>query len=137
MTPTSERAWSLFGSMFRPIAPALPTSRRALVGLIAVGSVFFPAAATSRPRTPPNAAPRAAFRSSASNAATCDATVPNMCVQTNVQLSPCTVPPNAGTCGTSVSFTYQYPYHLPIPYTTLDLGNINLPAQAQMRAESQ
>ena len=70
-------------------------------------------------------------------AATCDATVPNMCVQTNVQLSSCTATPNAGTCGTSVSFTYQYPYHLPIPYTTLDLGNIALPAQAQMRAESQ
>ena len=70
MTPTSERAWSLFGSMFRPIAPAPPTSRRALVGLIAVGSVFFPTAATSAPRTPPSAAPRAAHRSPPSNAAT-------------------------------------------------------------------
>jgi Flp pilus assembly protein TadG len=70
-------------------------------------------------------------------AAPCDASVTNMCVQTNVQLSSCTATPNAGTCGTSVSFTYQYPYHLPIPYTTLDLGNINLPAQAQMRGESQ
>jgi hypothetical protein len=70
MTLTSERAWCLFGSMFRPIAPAPPTSRRALVGLIAVGSVFFPTAATSAPRRPPSAAPRAAYRSSAPNAAT-------------------------------------------------------------------
>jgi hypothetical protein len=64
MTPTSERACPLLGS----ISPWLPASLRALVGLIAVGSVFFSTAATSAPRTPPSAAP--AYRSRASNAAT-------------------------------------------------------------------
>jgi Flp pilus assembly protein TadG len=70
--------------------------------------------------------------------AACDPTVTNMCVQTNVQLSSCTfTPAGAATCGTSVSFGYKYPYHFVIPYTALDLGNITLPAQAQMRVETQ
>jgi Flp pilus assembly protein TadG len=70
--------------------------------------------------------------------ASCDPSVTNMCVQTNVQLSSCTrTSPGAATCGTSVSFGYKYPYHFSIPYTTLDLGNITLPAQAEMRAETQ
>jgi hypothetical protein len=42
-----------------------------------------------------------------------------------------------GTCGISVSARYQYPYHFPIPFTTLDLGNMLLPGQAQMRVETQ
>jgi Flp pilus assembly protein TadG len=75
----------------------------------------------------------------------CGAAVPctyvgasKVCVQSNVQLSSCTqTPTGAATCGTSVSFGYKYPYHFTIPGTTLDLGNISLPAQAQMRAETQ
>ena len=70
--------------------------------------------------------------------ATCDPSVTNMCVQTNVQLSSCsTTPPGEATCGTSVSFGYKYPYSFSIPYTTLNLGNITLPAQAEMRVETQ
>jgi Flp pilus assembly protein TadG len=67
----------------------------------------------------------------------CDGSVPssNVCVQANVQLSTKTTDP--GTCGTSVSFGYKYPYHFLIPLTTIDLGNITLPAQAQMRLETQ
>lgn len=64
-------------------------------------------------------------------------TIP-ICVQENVQLSyPTTAPGGMGTCGTSVSMRYKYPFHFSIPYTNLDLGNIQLPGQAQMRAETQ
>ena len=62
--------------------------------------------------------------------------VSNVCVQFNVQLST-SAKGGAGTCGTSVSFGYKYPYHFVIPLTTLDLGNMSLPAQAQMRVETQ
>jgi Flp pilus assembly protein TadG len=65
----------------------------------------------------------------------------NVCVQPNVQLS---YPANggAGTCGTSVSFSYKYPFHFtlpcwPQPCTSLDLSKITLPAQAEMRLETQ
>jgi Flp pilus assembly protein TadG len=65
----------------------------------------------------------------------CDATVTNVCVQPNVQLSD--ISGGMGTCGTSVSIRYQYPYHFGIPLTNLDLGNLQLPGQAQMRSETQ
>lgn len=72
------------------------------------------------------------------NAVQCDGTVTmNICVQENVQL---TYPNSQGgmnTCGTSVSMRYQYPYSFTIPLTTLNLGNLKIPGQAQMRAESQ
>jgi len=84
---------------------------------------------------------------SASSPASCTATVPcdgsvtiNMCVQANVQLSyptPATGPMGMGTCGTSVSMRYTYPFHFRIPLTNLDLNNIQLPGQAQMRVETQ
>lgn len=67
---------------------------------------------------------------------TCDGTVTNVCVQANVQLS-YTTKGGMGTCGTSVSMRYRYPYHFGIPLTNLDLGNMLLPGQAEMRAESQ
>ncbi len=71
-------------------------------------------------------------------AVSCDSSIPgnNICLQANVQLSTNTGG-SPGTCGTVVSFGYQYPYHFQIPYTSLDLGNITLPAQAQMRLETQ
>jgi Flp pilus assembly protein TadG len=72
-------------------------------------------------------------------------TTSNVCVQPNVQLSytvPTSGAPGAGTCGTSVSFTYKYPFHFtlpcwPQPCTSLDLSKITLPAQAEMREETQ
>jgi Flp pilus assembly protein TadG len=72
------------------------------------------------------------------NAVACDPSVgtSNVCVQPKVQLSYANQG-GAGACGTSVSFGYKYPYHFSIPYTALDLGNITLPAQAQMRVETQ
>lgn len=66
----------------------------------------------------------------------CDNSVANVCVQDNVQLS-YPSPGGMGTCGISVSARYQYSSHFPIPFTTLDLGNMLLPGQAQMRAETQ
>ena len=49
--------------------------------------------------------------------ASCDGNATKICVEANVQLS--TNTGNApGTCGTVVSFTYQYPYHFVIPYTS-------------------
>jgi Flp pilus assembly protein TadG len=73
------------------------------------------------------------------NAIPCDPSfsASNVCVQPNVQLSYSNPQGGAGTCGTSVSFGYKYPFHFSIPYTTLDLGNISLPARAQMRMETQ
>ena len=72
-------------------------------------------------------------------AVACDGSVTiNMCVQPNVQLSyPTNGQGGMGTCGTAVSLRYKYPFHFSIPYTNLDLGNIQLPGQAQMRAETQ
>ncbi len=71
----------------------------------------------------------------------CDASVSiAMCVQPNVQLSyptPTTGPQGMGICGTSVSLRYKYPLSFKIPLTNLDLGNIQLPGQAQVRAETQ
>jgi hypothetical protein len=69
----------------------------------------------------------------------CDASVSiAMCVQPNVQLSyPTNGQGGMGTCGTSVSLRYKYPFSFKIPLTNLDLGNIQLPGQAQMRAENQ
>jgi len=65
----------------------------------------------------------------------------NVCVYPGVQLST-TAEGGAGTCGTSVYFTYQYPFHFtlpcyPQPCTSLDLSKITLPAQAEMRLETQ
>jgi Flp pilus assembly protein TadG len=75
-------------------------------------------------------------RASCSSALACDNSVTNVCVQVNVQLS---YPSDggAGTCGTSVSARYKYPFHFSIPLTNLDIGNVLLPGQAQMRAETQ
>lgn len=67
----------------------------------------------------------------------CDGSVVSICVQPNVQLSYPTIQGGMGSCGTSVSARYQYPYHFHIPLTTLDLGNMLLPGQAQMRVETQ
>ncbi|MGA7909277.1 MAG: TadE family protein [Candidatus Sulfotelmatobacter sp.] len=69
------------------------------------------------------------------NPVTCDAAVTNICVQENVQLSDITG--GMGVCGTSVSLRYQYPYHFGVPLTNMDLGNLQLPGQAQMRLETQ
>ncbi len=77
----------------------------------------------------------AACTATSSAVVPCDTTVTNMCVQENVQL---TYPNGQGgmyTCGTSVSMRYQYPYNFTIPLTSLNLRNIQLPGQAQMRAE--
>ncbi|MGA7216988.1 MAG: TadE family protein [Candidatus Sulfotelmatobacter sp.] len=75
---------------------------------------------------------------SACTAVACDGSVSaNLCVQVNVQLSYPNVQGGMSSCGTSVSARYQYPYSFRIPFTNLDLGNIQLPAQAQMRLETQ
>jgi hypothetical protein len=69
----------------------------------------------------------------------CDSTPTNVCVQEQVQLSNTG---SAGVCGVSVSFEYRYPYHFYLPCanwpcTSLDLRNMPLPAQAQMKMEAQ
>jgi hypothetical protein len=71
-----------------------------------------------------------------SSSISCDGSVGDVCIQQNVQLS---YPSQGGmgTCGISVSARYQYPYHFKIPLTSLDLGNMLLPGQAQMRQETQ
>ena len=90
------------------------------------------------PATPPVLYVCGTHGSACGAAAVCDSSVTNMCVQTNVQLSSCSITPaGEATCGTSVSFGYKYPYHFSIPNTALDLGNITLRAQAQMRVETQ
>jgi hypothetical protein len=63
-----------------------------------------------------------------------DPTDPKGVVEGNVQLAP-TATGGAGECGVSVSF--QYPYSLWLPGSSLNKQVFNLRAQAQMRAESQ
>jgi hypothetical protein len=75
-------------------------------------------------------------RASCGSALSCDPGVTDVCVQVNVQLSYAS-PGGAGTCGTSVSARYQFPFHFSIPLTGMDLGNVLLPGQAQMRSETQ
>jgi len=80
-------------------------------------------------------------RTTPPTAVLCDGsvTIP-ICVQENVQLSyaaPTNPQGGMGICGTSVSLRYQYPFSFKIPLTNLDLGNIQLPGQAQMRVETQ
>jgi TadE-like protein len=89
--------------------------------------------------TPPNlcaCVPNNPNSSCTGTPVTCDSTVTDVCVQESVQLS---YPSQggAGTCGVSVSARYQYPYHFSIPLTTLDIGNVLVPGQAQMRQETQ
>jgi Flp pilus assembly protein TadG len=65
----------------------------------------------------------------------------NVCVQPNVQLS-FPAQGGAGECGTAVSFQYRYPYSFtlpcfPQPCSSLDLSKFTIPAQAQMRLETQ
>lgn len=62
----------------------------------------------------------------------------SVCVQENVQLSyPTNAQGGMGTCGTSVSVRYKYPFSFRIPFTNLDLSTIQLPGQAEMRVETQ
>jgi Flp pilus assembly protein TadG len=70
-----------------------------------------------------------------------DPTNSNVCVQPNVQLS-FSGQGGAGECGTAVSFRYQYPYSFklpcwPQPCTPLDLSTFTIPAQSEMRLETQ
>jgi Flp pilus assembly protein TadG len=65
----------------------------------------------------------------------------NICFQQCVQLSS-TANQGAGTCGVSISFSYQYPFAFklpcwPQPCTPLDLSQLSIPAQAEMRLENQ
>jgi Flp pilus assembly protein TadG len=63
-----------------------------------------------------------------------NASDPTTVVEGNVQLA-ATAAGGAGECGVSVSF--QYPYSLWLPGSSLNKQLFNLRAQAQMRAESQ
>jgi len=74
---------------------------------------------------------------------TCFSATPasNVCVQFGVQLSS-TAQSGAGECGTSVSFGYKYglSFSLPCwpePCTPMNLSNLAVPAQSQMRVETQ
>jgi hypothetical protein len=79
------------------------------------------------------------------NTCTAGTSASNVCVEPNVQLSYSTVSGNAagaGTCGTAVSFRYNYPFHFtlpcwPAPCHSFDLNTIYIPAEAEMRAETQ
>jgi len=88
--------------------------------------------------TPPSLCPCGSASASCGNAVRCAAVAGNtaVCVQPNVQLSYISQG-GAGSCGTSVSMRYKYPFRFVIPYTSLDLGKITLPADAQMRVETQ
>jgi hypothetical protein len=95
------------------------------------------------PATRPSLCRCGSSSSSCGSSVRCDPTVAakNVCVQENVQLSYSSLN-GAGTCGTSVSFRYKYPYHFylpctPQPCTSLDLRNLTLPARAEMRIETQ
>jgi len=55
---------------------------------------------------------------------------PQVCIQYNAQL---TNSPTGKACGVAVSF--QYPYQFYLPFTSLNLQQINLKAQSQMQGE--
>lgn len=57
--------------------------------------------------------------------------VPSVCVQYNVDLGLQNYSPV--TCGTAVSF--QYPFHLPLPFAPSSLQTVTIATQAQARAE--
>ncbi|MBZ5703857.1 MAG: pilus assembly protein [Acidobacteriia bacterium] len=57
--------------------------------------------------------------------------VPSVCVQYNVDLGLQNYSPV--TCGTAVSF--QYPFHLPLPFAPSSLQTVTITTQAQARAE--
>ncbi|MGA8270432.1 MAG: TadE family protein [Candidatus Sulfotelmatobacter sp.] len=78
----------------------------------------------------------AASKSACTAALACDNSVTDVCVQENVQLS-YSSEGGAGTCGLSVSARYKYPFHFSIPLTNLDIGNVLLPGQSEMRSETQ
>ena len=61
----------------------------------------------------------------------CDTTTSNISICRSVVLNPGGSVPQ---CGTIVSFQYQF--RLNLPFTSLDLQNINLKAQAQSRMEN-
>ncbi len=63
----------------------------------------------------------------------CDPSEPNICVQTNIQLSDTVT--GSGVCGVSVSF--QYPYQFWLPFTPLNNQKIQIPAAARVREETQ
>jgi hypothetical protein len=89
--------------------------------------------------TPPALCQCGSTSSSCSSTVACDVSVTannGVCVQPNVQLS-YTSQGGSGSCGTSVSLRYKYPLRFVIPYTSLDLRNIVLSADAQMRVETQ
>jgi TadE-like protein len=67
------------------------------------------------------------------SAVPCDGTYGHVCIQPKVQLAPAAS--GAGACGVSVSF--QYPYQFWLPFTTLNLQQIQLPANATVRMETQ
>ena len=91
------------------------------------------------PNPVPTLCPCGSTSSSCGNSAVACTTLTfntNVCVQPNVQLSYSSLG-GAGVCGTSVSFGYKNGFNFTIPLTDLNLGNMNLPAQAQMRLETQ
>jgi len=121
---------------------AASSTQNALNAISAVNSALAAAKVDPKQVQAPSPVPALCPCGSSSSSCTAvqceaNASTSNVCVQPNVQLSYTSVLGGAGACGTSVSFGYRYPYHFVIPYTTLDLGNITLPARAQMRVETQ
>ena len=64
----------------------------------------------------------------------CTATGNNIWVCQNVQLNPTAGATQPQQCGTVVSF--QYPFQFYLPFTSLNMQNITLSAQAQSRMEN-
>ncbi|HET9408678.1 MAG TPA: TadE/TadG family type IV pilus assembly protein [Candidatus Sulfotelmatobacter sp.] len=63
----------------------------------------------------------------------CDPNYTNVCIQQPVQITDTAT--GTGVCGVSVSF--QYPYQFWLPFSTLNLQKIQLPANAAERIETQ
>lgn len=93
----------------------------------ALGAAKLNPAAMSWPTTIPN------LTSCSTGAVVgCDSTLTNVCIQENVQLSRVGAGAS-GVCGVSVSF--QYPYQFWLPFTSLNMRQIQLQAVARMRME--
>jgi TadE-like protein len=79
-----------------------------------------------------------AFISCASGAGIPNCSVPSsgpqVCIFQNVYVDYVSADPDLQSCGVSVSF--QYPYQVSLPFTSLNMTRINLKAEAQMAQEN-
>ena len=138
------QAFRIYGTISRAaqegaraaVAPACstcsPISPPATNALAAISNVLTTARLDPTKLSPPGTTPAAISCNGGSTS--CDGSTTLICVQKDIQLSDPTKG-GTGACGVSVSF--QYPYQFWLPFTSLNLQRIQIPAAARVRQENQ